>query len=180
MLQTLITATPLAFALLVLYGALSDLSSFRIPNVVPYVLVLLYALFTLLVWWNTPYLPSMSFVVPRWVFDVAIGLFTFVITTVFWKMGKLGGGDVKYLSAVAVWAGVKAALPFIVLTSVFAILFYLSVKLIRGWNFIVQATGLPQFVKQLLDRVGNKEIPYGFPAGIAAMAVLPQIFGLGT
>ena len=59
MLSFLLSLIPFAFAFLVLFGALSDLSSFRIPNWVSYGLVLLFFVQSFLTWLATPYMPSL-------------------------------------------------------------------------------------------------------------------------
>ena len=60
MLSLALTITAVLFAFLVLFGALTDLSSFRIPNGVSYGLVGLFLVQSFLLWLKSPYMPSLS------------------------------------------------------------------------------------------------------------------------
>jgi prepilin peptidase CpaA len=176
MLQYIISAIPIGFAFLVIYGALSDLSTFKIPNWVSYTLIGLFALHTFLVWLNTPFLPSLEFRFPPWFFNVVIGLITFVVAVVFWKLRYIGGGDVKYLTATTLWMGAASTPTFIVILTALAIAMVIILKLLANWGFLIHGTRLPTFVKRLFAKVATNELPYGFPIGIAALIMIPRIF----
>jgi prepilin peptidase CpaA len=177
MLHLALSAIPFLFAFLVLYGALSDLSTFRIPNWVSYGLLLLFALHSFLTWLATPYMPSLGgFRLPPYAFNIAIALLVFVVSLAFWKMRMVGGGDVKYLTATSLWMGPQLAAPFIVLLTVLAIVLVLTLKIISNWGFLVQGTRLPLFVKRLLSKLEVNQLPYGFPIGLAALAMIPWVF----
>lgn len=178
MLQLAISAVPLIYGVLVIYGALSDLGTFRIPNWVSYGLIALFAVYTLLVWLNTPYMPSLEFRWPPYTFNILMALFVFAVCVVFWKLGFVGGGDVKYLTATALWMGVNNGTIFILLLTGLAVVLALVLKLLRLWPLFVKASWLPAFVLRLLDKIGRNELPYGFPIGIAAIVLLPSIFNL--
>jgi len=178
MLDLAISTIPFLFAFLVIYGALSDLSSFRIPNWVSYGLVLLFALHTFLVWLNTPFLPSLEFRLPAYAYNVIIAVIVFVVSTAFWKFGLIGGGDVKYLTATSLWMGPAMAAPFVVLLTVIALAFALALKFMRNWEFLVYGARLPPFAKRLFSKIAVNEFPYGFPIGIAALILLPRLFRL--
>ena len=179
MLQLALSAVPFLFALLVIYGALSDLSTFRIPNWVSYGLIGLFAVYSLLVWLNTPFMPSLEFRMPPVVINILIGLFVFVVTAVFWKLGYIGGGDVKYLTATSLWMGPQRMLIFIILLTGLALVFYVVVKFMTRWNFYFQGMRLPTFVKRILQKGDTNVLPYGFPIGVAALILIPSLFGTG-
>lgn len=168
--------TAVLFAFLVIYGALSDLSSFRIPNWVSYGLVVLFALQSFLVWLNSPYMPSMGFRWPPFVFNVGVALIVLIVAVVFWRRGYIGGGDAKYLSATSLWMGPVGVVEFMVLLSALALFMALVLKFSARWSFLVQAGNLPLFVKRLYAKFEEKQLPYGFPIGLAALAMIPQIF----
>ncbi|MFN4140916.1 prepilin peptidase [Aestuariivirga sp.] len=168
---------PFGFAFLVVHGALSDLTRFRIPNWVSYALVLLFGVHAFLGWLDTPYLPSLELRLPPLVFNFSTALIVFVVSAVFWKLRYIGGGDVKYLTATSLWMGPAAALPFIILLTGLAIGFVLVLKLLGTWGFLVQGARLPMFAKQLFAKLQVNELPYGFPIGMAALIMIPKIFG---
>jgi prepilin peptidase CpaA len=171
--------TPFAFAFLVIYGGLSDLSRFRIPNWVSYGLILLFAAHTFLRWLDTPFLPSLGFSLPAYAYNILIALVVFVGSTIFWKLGYVGGGDVKYLTATSLWMGPGLALPFIILLTGIAVGFAVGLKLLDRWSILVHWARLPVFAKRLFERLRVNELPYGFPICIAALIMIPQIFRPG-
>src|SRR5207247_9399365 len=92
--QTALTATLFLFSLAVIYGALSDVRSYTIPNRVSYGLALLFLVYAALKW------PELLLLV-----HLGIGLLVFVICLVFWQMRWMGGGDVKFVAAIPMWMG---------------------------------------------------------------------------
>ena len=176
MLSFLLSLTPFAFAFLVLFGALSDLSSFRIPNWVSYGLVMLFCLQSFLAWLAAPDLPSLSFSVPPFVINLGIGFVVFVIAVIFWQRGFIGGGDAKYLTATSLWMGPIGVVQFMVVLSALALAMALFLKLSANWGFLVHAGRLPAFVKRLYAKLADNQLPYGFPIGLAALIMIPQIF----
>lgn len=181
MLTPALTLTALVFAFLVVAGALTDLSSFRIPNWVCYGLVALFLVKTFLVWLGSPYMPSMSsFRVPDAVIGMTINFgvafLVLVVAVVFWRRGFIGGGDAKYLAATSLWMGPVGVVTFMVILSVLALLMALLLKLSSRWGFLVHAAGLPAIVKRLYAKVEENQLPYGFPIGIAALIMIPEIF----
>lgn len=176
MLSLALSFIPFAFAFLVILGALSDLSSFKIPNAVSYGLVLLFALQSLLVWLATPYTPSLSFSVPPFAINLGIGIVVLIVSIIFWRRGYIGGGDAKYLAATSLWMGPIGVVQFMVVLSALALLMALFLKLTARWGFIIHAGGLPTFVKRLYAKIEANQLPYGFPIGLAALVMIPQIF----
>lgn len=180
MLQVALSLVALLFAFLVLLGALSDLSSFKIPNMVSYGLVLLFLVQSFLGWLNTPYMPSLSFHIPQYWIDVAINFgiafVVLVVAVVFWRRGYIGGGDAKYLAATSLWMGPVGVIQYMVILSVLSIAMALILKLSARWGFLVHAARLPQWVKRLYAKIEDNQLPYGFPMGIAALIMIPQIF----
>ena len=177
MLNLAIAAVPFLFAVLAIYGALSDLATFRIPNWVSYALVGLFAAYTFLVWLNTPFLPSLESRLPPFVFHIFIALIVFVVTAIFWKLRFVGGGDVKYLTATSLWMGPSRFVIFVVLLTGLALAMVAILKFVLYWNPYFQGTRIPVFVKRLFEKVKNNELPYGFPIGMAAVAMIPSLFG---
>ena len=176
MLSFLLSLIPFAFAFLVLFGALSDLSSFRIPNWVSYGLVLLFFVQSLLAWLATPYMPSLSFRMPPFAINLGIGFVVLVIAVIFWRRGYIGGGDAKYLAATSLWMGPIGVVQFMVVLSALALAMALILKLSANWGFLVNAGRLPAFVKRLYAKLADNQLPYGFPIGLAALIMIPQIF----
>lgn len=178
MLALALIVTPLLFAFLVIYGGLSDLSTFRIPNIVPYGLVVLFLAHSLLVWMAGRSVPPAGLPLPQFAADTGIGLFVLIVSMLFWRRGDIGGGDVKYLAACSLFMGTAGIVPFLVLLSGFALFMALALKLSSGWGFLIKAGRLPVFVKQLYAKLEVNQLPYGFPIGLAALVMIPEAFRL--
>lgn len=152
------------FVVGVIYGAACDVASYRIPNVVSYGLVALFALYAIASWGSDAS-----------AMHVAIGLLVFVICVIFWRLGWLGGGDVKFVSAIALWMGPSNILLFLILLTIASAIFIAVLKFLYQWNPWFQGSRVPSFIKQLLVKSAERKIPYGLPAGIAAViCILPQ------
>jgi prepilin peptidase CpaA len=155
------------FCLLVILGALSDLTRFKIPNFVSYGLILLFAIYAAVFWRELPVLQHLG-----------IGLVIFVMCVVFWQMKWMGGGDVKFLAGIGLWMGPQGALPFCILLSLASAAFLGALKTLRLWNPWFQAhSAVPQFVKTLLMK-SETAIPYGLPAAVAALVTMFAVPGL--
>ena len=149
------------FCLAVIYGALSDVRSYSIPNRVSYGLALLFLVYAALKW---PDLPL--------VLHIGIGLLVFVICLVFWQLRWMGGGDVKFVAAISLWMGPQRILVFLVFLSLLSLVFVTLLRLARIWNPYFQGSRWPGWIKQMVQKAEENAVPYGLPAGIAALATM--------
>jgi prepilin peptidase CpaA len=93
----------LCFFALIILAALSDIREFRIPNAISLALLALYPLYVL----SSP-MPV------AWLMALAVGSLVFVAGLTLFFCGLVGGGDVKFLAAVSLWAGASLTLPLLV------------------------------------------------------------------
>jgi prepilin peptidase CpaA len=99
-----------AFLGLLLAAAMSDFRTFLIPNRYVVALLLLYPAHVLA-----------SPVPVEWQVALIIGGVTFVAGFVLFLFKGMGGGDVKLLTAVAVWAGAPSFMEFTLITLIAAL-----------------------------------------------------------
>jgi prepilin peptidase CpaA len=170
------SAIALAYVFLVIFGGLKDLSTFRIPNWVSYGIVALFAVHAFFAWLFLPPPPDIFFGVPVVVIKLAIGAVVFFVSLIFWARGYIGGGDAKFLVATSLWMGPEGVVPFMVLVSALSLLMALFLKTSRTWGFLVHAGRFPTIVKGLYAKLEENQLPFGFPIGIAALIMMPQIF----
>ena len=175
MIQFALTFTYFLFCLAVIYGAICDVRTYSIPNRVSYGLVGLFVVFATLVWLNTPYMPHIGFHVPPILFNVIYGFVVFIFFTVFWKLRWVGGGDVKFVSAISLFMGLEHVLYFVILMSLLSVAFLMALKIALFWNPYFQGGKWPEFLKQMLRKMEHNAIPYGLPAAIAALIVMPSV-----
>ena len=163
------------FCLNVIYGAICDIRTFTIPNRVSYGLVGLFLLFAPFVWFNTPSVIHMGFYVTPILMNVAFGLVVFIFFTVFWKLGWVGGGDVKFVSAISLFMGIEFVTPFIVVIAVLSVIMVAAIKALQIWNPYFLNQKLPGLAKRLLMMAEQNAIPYGVPAAISALVFMPAV-----
>jgi len=96
----------LCFLGMLAWAACSDAIEFRIPNTASLGIAGLYLLFVLT-----------SSVPVNWPWALAVAGATFIPGLILFASGVMGGGDVKLLSAAALWAGPKLILLMLLTTS---------------------------------------------------------------
>lgn len=167
---------PITFGFLVLYGALTDLSTFRIPNWVSYGLVGLFIVYWALLWITGTHQQSDSFGEASLGVHLGIGFLSLVVSMIFWRMGFIGGGDAKYLAATVLWMAPVVAVQFLIAVSALALVMAAILKASADWGFLLHAGRFPEFLKRIYAHYENNQVPFGFPIGIAALLMIPQIF----
>ncbi|MCR6500554.1 prepilin peptidase [Shinella sp. CPCC 101442] len=99
------------------------------------------------------------------------GLLMFSIGFVLFALNTMGGGDVKLLSASAVWFGINPSLmEYMIYVSAFGGLLTLGILILRAKTSMVHASGLPVPVHLLSGR----KVPYGIAIGAAAFVAYPS------
>jgi prepilin peptidase CpaA len=147
-------------------AALSDLRRLRIPN---WLTAGLAAAF--------PVAALMGGQEVHWLSHLLAGLAVFAGAAVLFACRVMGGGDVKLLAAVALWAGAGQVLPFLMLVALAggafaALVLVLRQPVVQGG--ILWAVGrLPGFMH------GKMPIPYGVPIAAAGILMAPALPILG-
>ena len=158
-------AIALLFCIAVVHGAVSDITAYKIPNWVSVTLAVGFVAFAALKWQQIPI-----------TLHVLLGLFVFIVCTIFWKLKWLGGGDVKYLGTISLWMGPQNILLFLIILSIVAGVFAFLLMWARRWDDYIQVSRLPRVVKLLITKAKDHACPYGFPTAIAALSVAPHLF----
>lgn len=154
------------FVLSIVYAIVTDIASLRIPNIISIILVTAFIPYILLGGTQTVW--------PHF----AVAGVVFIVLFISFAMGWLGAGDVKFATAVALWAGPQQVSVFLVYFAILGGLFAVMLLVLRSAqnNYPVIAT-FPVLHK-LSGWARNKIMPYGVPLGIAALVIAPAIFGM--
>ena len=96
--------------LLMVYAAISDIRTRKIPNWISLSIFALYLIFLAAQWFF-----DIEPVLVAPLTSLAVGFGALAVFTAFFYFGFLGGGDVKLISAIAFWVGLKGIAPFIVI-----------------------------------------------------------------
>lgn len=102
-----ITLVSIVFGLLLVIAAVTDFRDYRVPNWLVIALAALFALQAL------RHLHEVS-----WLNQLGAGGICLAIGMLLFALRQMGAGDAKLLAAVAFWAGLRALLPWLFLTSV--------------------------------------------------------------
>lgn len=164
--ETLQLAFAAIFVLSIVYAIVTDIASLRIPNIISIILILGFLPYMLLGGTQTIW--------PHFAVAGAV----FVVLFLSFVMGWLGAGDVKFATAVALWAGPQQGPAFLVYFAILGGLFAVILLVLRSAQNTYPIIATVPVLHKLSGWARNKIMPYGVPLGIAALAVAPAIFGM--
>lgn len=136
-------------AVLMVVAAISDIRARRIDNR----LNLAIALLTIPYWFAVGLKPW-----PDMAIQLAWGLGIFAFFCIPFLMGKMGGGDVKFISAIALWFPPLLMLKFLVALSLFGVALTI-VMMTREW---------------IKHRKLQNKVPYGVSIALGGLWILHQ------
>lgn len=153
---------PLAvFPIAMFFGALWDLTTMTIPNRLTIALI---AAFVLLA-------PLVGLSLQQMGLHVAAGLAVLAVSMGLFGMGWIGGGDAKFVAAIALWIGWNDLLAYLLIAALAGGALTLLLLFFRGLP-------LPEFlfrhawIARLHDRSAG--VPYGIALAIAGLIVFPK------
>lgn len=136
-----------------------DVSSRRLPNVLIGLLAALY-----FVWSAFAAIPLTTVIA-----HVAVALATFVVAGALFAGGLIGGGDVKFASAVFLWAGSQLALPAFILISLAGLLIA-TVALVATWLVRHTPNSVPG--RLALPWQVQRGVPYGVAIAFGGLLIV--------
>lgn len=143
----------------VAYAALSDLRTFRIPNMCTVFLLGLYPIHV----WLAPFALDISGA-------LIVAAITFIVTFAIYMTGRLGAGDVKLFSALALWAGPALLAELLVVTTFAGAA--LSLIYLSRFRHVI-ALGFDQVGEaSARDHVFGEKLPYGVAIACGGGTVL--------
>ncbi|MGI9487549.1 MAG: A24 family peptidase [Geminicoccaceae bacterium] len=171
---------------LLVTGALSDIDCRRLPNWLTSAVAILYALFVAVS--PTPIDWMSAFLVAGLVFAAGFACFAFQF---------MGGGDVKLMSGLALWAGIEHIALFLIVTSLAGGLLSLVMIILRRWirsPALLMLMPLAGLITSRLDRPTslagspspagladdqiNESLPYGVAIAAGGFAVIYALLQL--
>ena len=157
-----------AFIILVVWAAITDVHGLRIANWISIALVGLFALYV-----GAGYL-DLGTKQLAVVWHVGVALALLFVGFVIFAFGAMGAGDVKLMSAVALWAGPGLAIPFLLFTSIAGGAMGL---IIMGGMFYLKWDGsgnAPQTISRVFPSwLRRGVLPYGVAICIGALVTVP-------
>jgi len=159
-----------AFVLIVLAAAVSDLVSYRIPN------LLVLALIGAFVAWG-----ALHYKETAWLSHFGAALLCLAVGYVLYLFRHIGAGDVKLLTAVALWTGLNGLIALLLFMSLSGLFALPLILLARALVAKAQARNLwkPQWpVPRVLMK--KQGVPYGVAIALGAIVTIvirPLTFG---
>lgn len=161
----LMAGIKLVYVFCLCYAIVSDFRRLIIPNWAPLALVAAFAIFAAvhLEW--------------RMVLaHLAVAAVVFAVATAFFIARWMGGGDVKLLTAVALWMGPEHGAPFTFLMAMLGAVLAIGLILIRRYGELAgQSVRELAVFKRLAELARTGECPYGVAIGLAALVVSPTM-----
>ncbi len=148
-------------AIPIVFAAISDICSFTIPNGCSLALIALYPFYVIV---------SPVEIAVTW--SVLTAAFAFAVCFGLYLLGKLGGGDVKLISVLALWAGPMLIAEYLVATALagglMAVLMLSPAK--PGLALLLERSG---YASSALNVMSDK-LPYGLAIASGGLVVLVQ------
>lgn len=145
----------------VVYAAVSDLFSMKIPNALCLALIILFI--------PAAWLSDMSAAAIGYSLGVAVAVFA--VCFLLFVLNVMGGGDAKLLTALALWFGLTPALLVFLVNVAFAGgVLTLAILAIRWKSHLVTDRGV--WLPASLTTA--KKIPYGIAIAAGALMAMPQ------
>jgi prepilin peptidase CpaA len=108
-----------------------------------------------------------------WLSHLEAGAAVFAGSAALFAFGLMGGGDVKLLSATALWLGLGQVMPFLFMVALVGGAFALVCLALRHplmqTTFLATLRRLPAFAQKKMP------IPYGIPIAIAGLLMAPVL-----
>ena len=160
MMPALHLVPPAIFAALMATAAVEDLRRLVIPNQL---------IVALLILWPAQLAAEPAFAPSAVVAAVACAAAVFCAGALLFSRGLIGGGDVKLLSAAALWAGAGAVPALLILTALFGGVLSLLLLTSHGMQLGTARGG---------GATARPPVPYGVAIAAAALLVtIPPNFG---
>ncbi|POF34442.1 A24 family peptidase [Roseibium marinum] len=151
------------FPMLVAFGGASDLLTMTIRNRVSILLIAGFAGLAL----------ATGLPLSDWGMHALGLLVVFPVCFGFFSAGWMGGGDVKFISAIALWIGLTPELgAFVILVSIYGMVLTFGLLFLRKIEVVPVALATQDWFARLHDRRGG--IPYGIAIAAAGLKIYPS------
>jgi prepilin peptidase CpaA len=154
------------FLFCVCYAVVADFRSLLIPNWIVVTLGAAFAVFAAL------YLEPMTVI-----WHVVVALAVFCLAAAFFAVNWIGGGDVKLLTAIALWAGPQHVANLLLMMSALGFVLAMVLMGLRTHGtFIVPWLPDNMFLNRLQTLAKQGQCPYGVAIGVAALIAVGNTF----
>ncbi len=151
------------FPMLVAYGGASDLLTMTIQNRVSVLLIAGFACLAL----------ATGLPLTDWGYHLLGFLVVFPVFFLFFALNWMGGGDVKFISAISLWIGFSPELmAFVVLVAFYGAGLTLGLLYLRQIAVVPSVFSRMEWFARLTDH--KTGIPYGITIAVAGLQIYPS------
>ena len=162
MMNLLQAALLTAFPILVIVAALTDITSFTIPNRISALLVLIFV----------PAALVLGRPVGEMGVDAAVCFAALLAGMAMFAAGWIGGGDAKLLAAASLWLGLPAMPVFLLVTALAGGALAVVLMNVRSSWVQPYLGGVPSWLARLATP--GADVPYGVAIATGALVAFPQ------
>jgi prepilin peptidase CpaA len=160
-------ALEMTFLFCVSFAIIADFRTLLIPNWIALALVAAFAVFAAV---------HLGLAALGW--HVLVMAAVLALSVAFYLAGWIGGGDVKFLSAVSLWMGPAHVMLFALLMALIGAVLAIGLVAVRlsalSDNARLQKVWV---IGRILELARAGQCPYGIAIGVAALVAAPSLFG---
>ncbi len=138
---------------LLVIGALSDIDCRRLPNWLTAAVAALYGLFV-----------AVSPAPIDWMSAVVVASLVFALGFACFAFGLMGGGDVKLMTGLALWAGVEHITLFLIMTSLAGGVLSIVMLTLRKWSASPMVLALSVLSAPIIKKLMGPAMVAGAPS----------------
>ena len=159
-------ALQLTFLVCVCFAIITDFKTLLIPNWISLALLAVFVPFAIL------HVPLEA--IAGHLLAMAVIL---VLSVCFYVAGWMGGGDVKFMSAIALWMGPDHVAPFAVLMALFGAALAVGIMMMDKFGPLLGPRLLSLTLpKRLAELARSRQCPYGVAIGLAGLILSFAVF----
>jgi prepilin peptidase CpaA len=159
-------ALQLTFLICVCFAIITDFKTLLIPNWISLALIAAFIPFAVL---HVPLDAILGHL-------LAMGIIL-ILSISFFVAGWMGGGDVKLMSAIALWMGPDHVAPFTILMALFGAVLALGLLGMAKFGPLLGPHLLDRAIPKRLDELASsRQCPYGVAIGVAGLILSFDVF----
>jgi prepilin peptidase CpaA len=154
------------YILCICYTIVSDFRNLLIPNWIIMILISTFSIFAAI------RMEPVSILV-----NIAVAAVVLLLFAAFFIAGWVAGGDVKFITSIALWMGLEHVGNFLLLTALLGSLMALMLLQIKKYGFLLSGgLGDNRLFRRVSAMAESGQCPYGVAIGVAGLLLSGSLF----
>ena len=172
----IVNSVLIIFCTLLLWAIISDVKNYILSNKLCLSVTCLYFIFLGALYINGTF-PPLSYIL----YSIGIAVVIFIILAVLFAFNLIGGGDVKLIPAVALWAGPSLTIKFLLITTICGGIVSLGIivlKYFKKKHLQPKSSENVNYFMSKSTELENEEnnIPYGIAISIGGLVIAYDLY----